>query len=143
MIEVRIPIEAPPEEIWKVLLDIERWPEWTPSIIRLEKLDAGELHVGQRVRIEQPKLPTMTWEVTDVEPGRSFARSTSRPGITTVGTHEIAVDGAGSEIRLRVDQRGALALLVHLLVGRRTRRYMEQEAHGLKQRTESGATRRD
>jgi uncharacterized protein YndB with AHSA1/START domain len=143
MIEVRSHIDAPPEQIWPVLVDVERWPEWTPSVTRLEKLDAGELRVGQQVRIEQPKLPTMTWQVTDVEPGRSFSWSASRPGVTTVGTHEIAIDGSRSEIRLRIDQHGFLAPLVQLLAGRRTRRYMEQEARGLKQRTESRATRRD
>jgi uncharacterized protein YndB with AHSA1/START domain len=143
MIEVRSRIDAPPEEIWRVLLDVERWPEWTPSITRLEKLDPGDLRTGQRVRIEQPKLPTMTWTVTALEPGRSFSWSTSRPGVTTVGTHEITVDDSGSEIRLQVDQHGVLAPLVHLLVGRRTHEYMEQEAQGLKQRSESGASRRD
>jgi uncharacterized protein YndB with AHSA1/START domain len=143
MIEVRSHIDAPPAEIWRVLLDVEEWPAWTPSVTRVEKLDAGELHLGQRVRIEQPNLPTMTWRVTDIEPKRSFSWSTSRPGVTTVGTHEIAVDGTRSEIRLRIDQHGLLAPLVQLFVGRRTRRYMEQEARGLKQRTESGANRRD
>jgi hypothetical protein len=126
-----------------VLVDVERWPEWTPTVTRLEKLDPGELRLGQRIRIEQPKLPRMTWQVTNVAPGRSFAWSTSRPGVTTVATHEIAVDGSRSEIRLTIDQHGFLAPLVQLLVGRRTRRYMEQEARGLKQRTESGATQRD
>src|SRR5262249_47399646 len=80
------------------------------------------------------------WAVTAVEPGRSFSWSTSRPGVTTVGTHAITVDGSGSEIRLQVDQHGVLAPLVHLLVGRRTRKYMEQEARGLKQRTEARRT---
>jgi uncharacterized protein YndB with AHSA1/START domain len=143
MIEVRSRIDASPEDIWRVLVDVERWPEWTPSITRLEKLDPGDLRVGQRVRIEQPKLPTMTWAVTAVEPGRSFSWSTGRPGVTTVGTHAIAVDASGSEIRLQVDQHGVVAPLVHLLVGRRTREYMEQEARGLKQRTEASANQRD
>ena len=52
MIEVRSRIDASPEDIWRVLVDVERWPEWTPSITRLEKLDPGDLRVGQRVRIE-------------------------------------------------------------------------------------------
>jgi hypothetical protein len=50
---------------------------------------------------------------------------------------------SGRQIRLTVDQRGVLAPLVHLLTGRRTRRYMEQEAEGLKRRSEAGAKRRD
>jgi len=143
MIQVRSHIDAPPDNIWAVMIDVERWSEWTPSVTRLEKLDAGELHVGQRVRIEQPKLPKMTWEVTEVDPGRSFSWSTSRPGVTTVGTHEVAVDGSGSEIRLTIEYRGLLAPVVHLLAGRRTHQYMEQEARGLRQRAESGAKPRD
>jgi uncharacterized protein YndB with AHSA1/START domain len=143
MIEVLAPIDAPPEEIWRVLIDVERWPEWTPSVTRVEKLDAGPMRPGQRVRIEQPKLPKLTWRVTDVSLERSFTWATESPGLRTVGGHEIVESAAGRQIRLTVDQRGVLAPLVRLLTGRRTRRYMEQEAQGLKRRSESGANQRD
>jgi hypothetical protein len=143
MIEVLAPIDASAEDIWGVLVDVERWPEWTPSVTRLEKLDAGPLRPGQRVRIEQPKLPKLTWRVTDVTHEQSFTWSTESLGLRTVGRHEVVETPSGREIRLTVDQRGALAPLVHLLTGRRTRRYMEQEAEGLKRRSEAGAKRGD
>ena len=47
--EVRTDIEisAPAAEIWKVLLDFRRYPEWNPFIVRI----AGEPEVGSRLAI--------------------------------------------------------------------------------------------
>lgn len=36
-------IPAPRDEVWEVLADVERWPEWTPTVRRLE---VGALTTG-------------------------------------------------------------------------------------------------
>lgn len=41
-------IDAPPEAVWQVLTDTERYPEWNPYISRLE----GTLALGETVEIE-------------------------------------------------------------------------------------------
>jgi len=51
-----IDIQAPTEVVWAVWSDIERWPEWTASVARVERLDPGALAVGLRARIHQPKF---------------------------------------------------------------------------------------
>jgi hypothetical protein len=73
MTELSVHINAAPDLVWRHLADVESWPAWNPSVTRVDKLDGGELTVGQRVRIKQPKLPTMVWKVTDLDPPRSFS----------------------------------------------------------------------
>src|SRR5688500_14341659 len=38
-------IDGPPEVVFAVLTDIDRWPEWTATVTRVERLgDAGTAH---------------------------------------------------------------------------------------------------
>ena len=46
-VRTEIEISAPAAEIWKVLLDFRRYPEWNPFIVRI----AGEPEVGSRLAI--------------------------------------------------------------------------------------------
>ena len=58
-------VDAPPEVVFAVLSEVERWPEWTPTVTRVERLgDAGaSLALGGRLRIVQPKVPPAEWMV--------------------------------------------------------------------------------
>ena len=69
-LEVSTSISAPAERVWATIIDVERWHEWTASITGAEKLEPGELKVGSKVRVKQPKLPSTVWTVTSLEPGR-------------------------------------------------------------------------
>ena len=50
-------IDAPPEVVWRVLIDVERWPEWTPTTDRIERLDEGEFRLGSRARMKLKRRP--------------------------------------------------------------------------------------
>ena len=136
-VETAVEIDAPPERVWEIMSDVERWPEWTASVERAQRLDDGPLRLGSRARLKQPKFPPVVWEVTDLEPGRSFSWTARSAGVTSVGHHRIAPGAAGAvTVTLRLDQEGPLAPLLAFFTSKLTRRYVEAEAQGLKRRCE-------
>ena len=140
--ETSIDIHADPQSIWAVMTDVERWPEWTASVVRVERLSSEPFGVGSRVAIKQPRLMKVVWTVTDLEPVVSFKWKATAPGLTTVGSHQLAPSPAGTtKVTLSVDQRGALAPAFRLLGSRMTRRYLDYERLGLKARSEAAASK--
>lgn len=88
-ISIVVDVEAPPERVWAVLLDIERWPEWDPPITSIQRLDTGRFGVGSRTRIRQPKLRSAEWRITELdETMRSFTWVTRNPGVEITGATE-------------------------------------------------------
>jgi uncharacterized membrane protein len=140
-IEQTIEIDAPPEVVWSVMQDVERWPEWTASTQRVKRLDDGPFALGSRARIKQPGFPEVEWQVTSIEPGRSFAWETRAPGQHMVGIHRIEPTDSGSRVTLGVRSSGPVAVVIGLLFGGRARNFVEIEARGLKRRSEGLATR--
>ena len=138
--ELSIAIKAPPEHVWTVLSDVERWPEWTASVTRVTYTAGERLAVDNRVRIKQPGLPALQWEVTEVTPLQSFTWQARSGGVVTRATHQLRPGRAGGvTVRLGLQQSGPLAGLIGLLTARRTRRYVRMEAEGLKRRCEATA----
>ena len=132
-----IDVAASPGRVWELLVDVERWPEWTPSVTSVRSLDTGPLAVGSRVEISQPRIPTGTYTVTALEPGSSFTWEQRQPG-STVSAHHLCVklpDG-GTRLELRVVMSGALGGVVGRLYRKLTERYLAMEAAGLKARAE-------
>ncbi len=135
-----IDIAAPAAEVWAVLFDVERWPEWTASVSSVRRLDSGPLAVGSTVRIKQPRLPSTVWRVTDVRPGASFSWIAEGPGVRTMADHEVTSRGAGgATATLRVRPDGPVGKMVGRLTAGLTRRYVALEAEGLKRRAEQRA----
>jgi uncharacterized membrane protein len=131
-------IAAPASTVWSTWVDVERWPEWTASVRRMTVLDRGPLQVGSRVRVQQPRLPTVVWRVDTLEPDRTFVWSSRTIGVTTVASHEIEpTDGGHLRAVLTLDQTGWLAPVIGLLTRSLTRRYLDMEARGLKERCEA------
>ena len=139
--ERAVQIDAPAENVWSVLVDVANWPSWNQSVREVELLDGSEVSMGSRFKVSQPRMRPLLWKVTKLEPGRSFSWSASEPGIIIDGDHEIAADRPdGVTVTLRVVQRGPMTWLVDLLTGPRSRRYVQMEADGLKQRCEEAST---
>lgn len=132
-----IDIDAPVARTWAIMCDVERWPEWTASVRALTLLD-GELRVGARARIDQPRIPTTVWTVTALTEGRDFTWEAAGPGTLTVGRHGIEPTGPGTcRATLSITQSGWVGSLVGRGYRSLTDRYLALEATGLKARAES------
>ena len=127
-------IDAPPDRVWEVLVDVARWPEWTPTVDSAKRLDEGALRVGSRTELNQPKLPRATWEVTELVDTRSFTWESRGPGFRTIAGHLIVPDGSGCELRLSIEQTGPMGAVAALVWRRLTQRYIELEAASLDRR---------
>src|SRR6476659_8419837 len=132
-----VEIAAAAATVWAVYADVERWPEWTASITRIEALDGQELAVGKRFAIKQPRLPLLVWTISELAPGVAWTWQQGAPGGLTLGVHEVVPLGPERTlVRQRIDQRGPIGALVGALMRGTTRRYLAMEAEGLKARCE-------
>lgn len=130
-------IAAPAEQVWAVLADVLRWPQWLPTVTAVQPLGAPALAEGARFRIVQPRLSPAVWSVVAVSPRSHFDWESRKPGLRVLATHEIRpVSAEVTHLRLGLGFSGPLAGLARLVAGRLSRQYLEREAAALKQRAE-------
>ena len=132
---------APPAQVFRSFIDVERWPELSPSTRSIRRLDSGPIRVGSAAIVRQPGLPAARWRVTELEPDRSFVWETKGPGYTTVGDHRVTPDsdGPGSTITITLRVHGPLAPVIDALMGRLARRHVDQELVGFRAAADAAA----
>lgn len=132
-------IDATAEQVWAVLTDVGRWPEWTASVSRAERGESGPLTVGATARLTQPRLRPAVWRVTELIEGREFTWVSATPGVRTSGEHRLLpLPDGRTRVELAIVQTGPLAGPVGWLYGGLLRRYVRAEADGLRRRCERG-----
>lgn len=131
-----IDIDAPPDAVWTILADVERWHEWTDSVTSVAPLGSGGIAVGARYRIKQPRLAATVLVVQSIVPGRSFLWASAMPGMRFEGDHTIEPTATGSRVTLTARFRGPVGGIMGRLVRGLTDRYVTMEAEGLKRRAE-------
>ncbi|MGE2814286.1 SRPBCC family protein [Mycobacterium heidelbergense] len=135
--EDSIEIDAPAQLVWEVFSDVERWPEWTASVTSLVGQDGPNIAVGRRFAIKQPGMQKLVWQVTEIEPGTSWTWVQRSPGSLVTARHYVdAQPGGRTLVRQQLDQRGPLGALVGRLMVKKTKRFLQLEAQGLKARSE-------
>jgi uncharacterized membrane protein len=136
-----VEIQAPPSRVWSVLLDVERWPEWTTSVIRVKRMDFGPLTLGSRTRIQQPRLAPAVWKVTSLdEVQHTFSWASRATGTRIVAVHLVEKHGTGSRVTLSLFYSGVLGPLMARLLRRLNLDYLEREGTGLKRYCEAAVS---
>lgn len=137
----RVIVQASPAEIWSVLADVERWPTWTSTVLQVDPLTPGDLRLGARYRVTQPKLRPSVYEVTECKPHKAFTWIQKAPGAKLVADHRLtAADAAGTEVELSFATEGLLGGVLGRMYGKLIAEYVATEARSLKAHCEA-ATR--
>jgi uncharacterized membrane protein len=134
---VTVQVDAPPHRVWEVMSDVERWPDWTPTVTSVRRTNAGPLRIGAKARVEQPRLPAATWVVTALADGRWFDWESRAPGVRVLARHAVEPNGDGSRVTLAVQFTGPIGSLIGHATAGLSRRYIALEADGLKRRAEA------
>jgi carbon monoxide dehydrogenase subunit G len=135
--EYSLHIDAPPDVVWGVLIDIERWPGWAPHFSRAERLERGDFGLGSSARLRISGAPASVWRVTEFDEGKRFVWASKALGVSSVADHVLEPDGDGTRVALSVTNRGLIATLFSPLFSSLARRNLKAEAQGLKRRSEA------
>jgi carbon monoxide dehydrogenase subunit G len=135
--KVTMDIEAPPRRVFEILQDVERWPEWTSTVTRVQRLDGGPFAVGSRARVSQPRLRPAVWQVTELVDERNFTWITNAPGLRMTAGHLIERQGSGSRVELSFELSGLISPIASRLYGALIEQYVATESLGLKRRCET------
>lgn len=140
-----IEISRPPEEVFSYLNDPSHLTEWQESAVSVRQEDPAGPVVGSRIVVTRRvggRERTMTNEVTEMNPPRSFAgRGTDGPvrGVFR-STIEPLDDGSRSRVTMSLDfeTRGIGKLIVPLVVRPQVKKEMPKNLQKLKELLERG-----
>jgi hypothetical protein len=71
-LRVRRDIAAPPEVVWDLLVSVDQWPLWGPSV-RAVDLDAARISLGSRGVVDTVAGVRLPFEVTGFEATRTWS----------------------------------------------------------------------
>ena len=134
---ISIDISVPADRVYEVMVDTDRWHEWTPSVTSIRRLDSGPFTLGSRAVIRQPRFPPALWTVTAIDGRRSFTWVNRAPGITVIADHSVDAIGTSSKATLSLRYEGALGGVLARMTRGIANRYLAMEASGLKKRSEN------
>ena len=92
-------VDAPTAAVWRLLVDLDAWPEWGPTVHRAALEDAEELEGGVRGRVWTPVGLSLPFTITEFVPGRRWAWTVAGVPATA---HEVRPDGRGCRVRFEV-----------------------------------------
>jgi len=133
-----VDIAAPIERVWALTEAVEKWPEITPTMTKIVRLDGGPLEVGSTARVKQPRQRARVWRVTRLEPNHAFAWQSRILGMPVTGTHSMTARGDGSTTNtLTLEMSGVISRLLGPILASTLRGALATENAGFKQHAES------
>jgi uncharacterized protein YndB with AHSA1/START domain len=121
-VSVEVTVERPPGEVFPVVADGERLPEWMEDFERVEQRSEGPPGLGTEYRYKMRRAPESTFEWSEFVPGRRVAWSgpplkTGPGSLEPRGGIDVEPADEGSLVRVTLDPvpRGAIKLLMPIM----------------------------
>jgi uncharacterized membrane protein len=114
--ESSIDINAPIEKVWALVDKLEEWPQWMPSIKKIERLSEGPLAVGSQLSVtaEVSGLAvTLLMTITEFVPQQSVVLEGKALGTNLTRFYNLEPVNDKTKVTVGGDVSGALAWLAH------------------------------
>lgn len=110
-------VAAPPAAVWALLVDLDAWPQWGPTI-RRARLDEPHTELGLRATgtVQTSLLVAVPFVVTEFDPGRHWAWKVAGVPATH---HRVDPVGDGARVSIAVPWWSAPYLTVCSVAVRR------------------------
>ena len=109
-----IVINAPPDDVFALVDNLEDWPQWIPSIKKIEKLSEGPLREGSQIRITAKSSVTikLLMTLTEFIPGQRGVLEGSVWGTRMVRYYNFEAVDQDTKLTAGGEVTGLLAPLV-------------------------------
>jgi uncharacterized membrane protein len=126
-VSVEATVERPPEEVFPLVADGERLPEWMEDFERVEQVSEGPPALGTEYRYKFKRSPESSFEWSEFEPGRRVAWSgpplkTGPGSLQPRGGIDVEPAPEGSLVRVTLDPLPGGVMKVVLPLMRRAMR---------------------
>ena len=114
--ESSIDINAPAEKVWALVDKLEEWPQWMPSIKKIERVSKEPLTVGSQLSVtaEVSGLTvTLVMTITEFVPERSVVLEGKALGTKLTRFYTLEPVNGKTKVTIGGDVSGALAWLAH------------------------------
>jgi carbon monoxide dehydrogenase subunit G len=112
--ESSIDIDAPAERVWALVDKLEEWPQWMPSIEKIEIISRGPLSAGSQLSVTA-KVSGLTvrllMTITELVPQRSVVLEGRTLGIKLTRFYALEPTNGRTKLSVGGDVSGALAWL--------------------------------
>ena len=110
--ESSIDINAPAKKVWALIDKLEEWPQWMPSIKKIERVSKGPLGVGSQLSVTAKVsglTVTLLMTITKFVPERSVVMQGKALGTNLTRFYTLEPVNGKTKVTIGGDVSGALA----------------------------------
>jgi carbon monoxide dehydrogenase subunit G len=112
--ESSIDINAPVEKVWALIDKLEQWPQWTPSIKKIERVSKGPLTAGSQLSVTAKVSGltiTLLMTITEFVPERNVVMKGKALGTNLTRFYNLEPLDGKAKVTIGGEVSGALAWL--------------------------------